>query len=81
MIFAGSLDIFRLCTSSLRCRKTNSRLTVRSGVFRRALRCGGRVPRKISNAPLREDLFPYGDLLKVDGLVKSSKSLKFGTAS
>jgi hypothetical protein len=44
--FAGALDIFRPCASSLRCWKTNSHLMALEHVFRRALRCGGSVPEK-----------------------------------
>jgi hypothetical protein len=44
-----TLDIFRPCTSSLRCKDETRADALRQSSLR-ALRCGGRDPRKISNA-------------------------------
>ena len=49
-IFVLTRTFFRPCTSSLRCRKTNSRYALKH-VFRRTLRCGGMVPGNCSTAP------------------------------
>ena len=49
-----ALDIFRPCSSSLRCKGKTRALEALEQLPLRTLRCGGRVPRKISNARFRE---------------------------
>src|SRR5512137_2995645 len=51
-----ALDIFRPCISSLRCKdETHAKALKQSSL--RSLRCGGRVPRKMSNARFRDHDF------------------------
>ncbi len=51
------LPIFRPCASQLKLQRRNSRFALRQSSLR-ALRCGGRGPRKISNMRFKGSRFP-----------------------
>jgi hypothetical protein len=58
----GELHIFRPCTSSLRC-KDETRAEALKQSSLRALRCGSRAPRKISNARPRDPILKLHNAL------------------